>query len=419
MEPDKQSLSRLRSTLQRPQILAVLLGVPIGLLAGNVLFRAVSDEGTGDAGKESGPDPARSKGSVEAAKQKALEHRRLGLSALRNERYEEAVEHFALARESPYAPAGIAELLELAKSLGMMRRTETGAAAGRKTGDPTETRRASSSAERQARPETSARGRTESRNPSAKRSHGASKRRTRAGRKRPDTDRAEAEPGVILIPKMPPGLSVRVDGEVRARSTSRLKVAPGRHEVTIVRGDRILLRRQIEVLAGRYVSIDGDVRNVTTSPRRARSRGAFEDGPNLGGPAPPSSDAHGTPGGLARPPFSSDVNAPSSSKPSSPSVQTPTRAKIEVALKRVMPRVRQCYERELASNPWLSGEVVARIKAAPSGAVEKVTIERSTLDSKATIGCIVRLLRRLEFPASSSGQPMRFSVPLAFEPEAP
>ena len=84
-----------------------------------------------------------------------------------------------------------------------------------------------------------------------------------------------------------------------------------------------------------------------------------------------------------------------------------------------MPRIRQCYERALGSNPWLSGEVVAQIDAAATGAVERVTIQRTTLDSKTTVGCIVRLLRRLEFPASSRDKPMRFSVPMAFEPEAP
>lgn len=99
------------------------------------------------------------------------------------------------------------------------------------------------------------------------------------------------------------------------------------------------------------------------------------------------------------------------------STQGISRKKIAKTLRKVMLRVRRCYERELKSNPRLSGKVVARIDAAANGKVENVTVQRDSLNNQATTVCIVWLLRRLEFPPSSDGRSMRFSVPLSFEPE--
>ena len=400
MDPHKYAVrptsGRPRAASRWLRLLALVLGASLGLLAGIAAFVAGDDE---DADKlsrllesilsaDSTVAAVLPEASMEAETKLAIERRQLGLTALHDKKYDKAAEYFILALESPHPPPDTAGLLGLAKTLKMEHR-----AVGTEVSPSGEVRPPGTSRaipKKQAPPQTRSRVHARARPPPSARLRLPARHRTRAERDRAGAGPATPRSGIIRLPTIPPGLIIRVDGEARNRSLSRLEVTPGRHEIAILRGDRVLLRRQIEVLAGRYVSLEEDDLLAQTAETSAES--ARSEAPAKAKPRPKS------------PP---------------PTGQALSRKRIGGVLKRVMPRVRQCYERELTSNPWLSGEVIAEIEATANGAVQRVYIRQTSLDSKATVNCIVRLLQHVEFPPSPRGRRMRFSVPLAFEPEAP
>jgi hypothetical protein len=76
-----------------------------------------------------------------------------------------------------------------------------------------------------------------------------------------------------------------------------------------------------------------------------------------------------------------------------------------------------CYRTGLATNPDLTGRVVASIDLLPSGEVADVQLQSSTLNDSAVVDCMVHLLRRVRFPESSDPALVRFSLSLHLTPD--
>jgi hypothetical protein len=66
-------------------------------------------------------------------------------------------------------------------------------------------------------------------------------------------------------------------------------------------------------------------------------------------------------------------------------------------------RFRGCYQKALLAKPRLSGRVAVRFVIGPVGHVMSVSDEGSTLDSPATIRCVLESFSKLEFPIPEGG----------------
>ena len=376
-------------------VVGVTLGA-LGGLAGFVALRkanlssppikvdpAVDQEVTGLPPQNDLQEPS----SLQTAEDKvALEHRRLGLAALAAEDFEEAVREFALALKAPHPPADAAELLGLAKSLEV--------ASARLQPEP-ESRKASKPDDDDEIPA-----------PIIRRVV------SRASGDEEDDDLPLGEeppppkpkPGIVMIATKPPGLVIRLDGRVRDLSPARIETKPGRHEITIFSGDRLLFRRQVDVISGHSARIDEDLSTLLKPRLRPPPRSFGTSGVTT--TSSPTMIARSTP-----------PRSPPPTPPAAPPVEALPRSSIREVLKKAMPRLRQCYERELAANPMLAGHVVASLAIAVDGSVNDISAQRTNLDSGIAVSCILRTLRRQQFPRPRGG-PTRISIPLAFEPES-
>jgi len=74
-------------------------------------------------------------------------------------------------------------------------------------------------------------------------------------------------------------------------------------------------------------------------------------------------------------------------------------ASVRSTMKRYNARIRACYEKELKSNPDLSGKVTAYWIITPSGTAEDVDIIGNSTGNAALASCITREIKRIRFPA--------------------
>ncbi|PID38587.1 MAG: hypothetical protein CSB49_04800 [Proteobacteria bacterium] len=80
-----------------------------------------------------------------------------------------------------------------------------------------------------------------------------------------------------------------------------------------------------------------------------------------------------------------------------------SRAAIQKVVSRHMHKVQACYERQLLTNPGLSGKVVFDWVISPSGSVGSARQTSSSLRSAAVSTCILREIRRWRFPKPVGG----------------
>jgi len=71
----------------------------------------------------------------------------------------------------------------------------------------------------------------------------------------------------------------------------------------------------------------------------------------------------------------------------------------------VQPQIRFCYDRELEASPRLKGRITSQLMVQPSGAVAKERITESTLGSERVETCVLRVLKRMRFPAGLALEP--------------
>ena len=65
--------------------------------------------------------------------------------------------------------------------------------------------------------------------------------------------------------------------------------------------------------------------------------------------------------------------------------------------------IRHCFERELQTNPTLSGQITANWRVQLDGSVSNATIAESTMNDRRVEGCIVRVIERLRFEQPDGG----------------
>ena len=88
--------------------------------------------------------------------------------------------------------------------------------------------------------------------------------------------------------------------------------------------------------------------------------------------------------------------------------------------KRVMEKRRSsfkvCYKKALDENPQAKGEVRVSFGISPTGRVSTVEVIESSLPSAEAVDCIVRVIRRVQFPPLETGQWAQVQYPLTFAP---
>jgi hypothetical protein len=95
--------------------------------------------------------------------------------------------------------------------------------------------------------------------------------------------------------------------------------------------------------------------------------------------------------------------------PPPPPSSVPDSARVIAALQ---PRLRACYQKQLAANPTLEGGVTMTIDVAADGSVTSVTPGQTKLPP-ALVACLAGVIQRVSFSAPTNGA-TRFSVPLRF-----
>ena len=76
-------------------------------------------------------------------------------------------------------------------------------------------------------------------------------------------------------------------------------------------------------------------------------------------------------------------------------------------------RFRQCYQRGLDSDPSMSGKLVVVAKIGPNGEVSSAAMTSNSGLSEATVACVVRVLKPVQFDAPGGGG-STLSLPLTF-----
>ena len=84
-------------------------------------------------------------------------------------------------------------------------------------------------------------------------------------------------------------------------------------------------------------------------------------------------------------------------------------------VRRAMPQLRRCYEKELRSNPSLAGTIKVEFSISPSGQVGGVRdVSPIPFPSSATTACVLERFKGLHFP-SHAGDVVRVTYPITFK----
>lgn len=87
---------------------------------------------------------------------------------------------------------------------------------------------------------------------------------------------------------------------------------------------------------------------------------------------------------------------------------------IEHVIRGNLGKIRYCYEKQLAGNPSLAGDVVVRFVVAPSGRVSGAETVSSTVRSPELDRCLESMFEKFQFPAVSES--VTVSWPMHFVP---
>lgn len=83
-----------------------------------------------------------------------------------------------------------------------------------------------------------------------------------------------------------------------------------------------------------------------------------------------------------------------------------------------MTAIRDCYERELQTNQKLKGLIKVSFTIQVKGDVTDVVAdkEKTTLNDKKVLSCVLDVVKKLKFTARKSGDPQPVSYPFRFQP---
>lgn len=88
-------------------------------------------------------------------------------------------------------------------------------------------------------------------------------------------------------------------------------------------------------------------------------------------------------------------------------------------VKRVVHRhvnqVRYCYEKQLVQNPNLAGRIMVRFVITKTGAVSAASVSSTTLKNVPVESCVVRVVRRMQFPQPQGGGIVVVRYPFRFK----
>lgn len=92
---------------------------------------------------------------------------------------------------------------------------------------------------------------------------------------------------------------------------------------------------------------------------------------------------------------------------------------VDAGVRRGLPGIRACYEKELGRDPALAGSVEVRFRVGREGVVELAEVTASSLRRVTVEACIVSRFLALRFPASADADGVVASYPLDFAPASP
>ena len=93
-----------------------------------------------------------------------------------------------------------------------------------------------------------------------------------------------------------------------------------------------------------------------------------------------------------------------------------SQAVIKATIARYSSQVRACYEAGLQKWSGLAGMVATKFEIGPNGRLSYLKIARSTLDNEQVENCIVRNMKRWQFPHPEGGVTVKVSYPFLLRP---
>ncbi len=92
------------------------------------------------------------------------------------------------------------------------------------------------------------------------------------------------------------------------------------------------------------------------------------------------------------------------------------KAVVDAVVRRHLPNIRYCYQRELQRDPTLNGKVTVKFVIAGDGSVSSASTKSSTLDSAPVESCINGRFMRMEFPEPKQNGIVVVTYPFLFAP---
>lgn len=90
------------------------------------------------------------------------------------------------------------------------------------------------------------------------------------------------------------------------------------------------------------------------------------------------------------------------------------KAEIDPVIAENLPRIRQCYQAGLKTNPGLAGRVIVKFVVEKDGTVKSATVKSTTLNDPDVEGCVVAQFGKMRFPAPRGGGIVIVSYPFEF-----
>ena len=205
----------------------------------------------------------------------------------------------------------------------------------------------------------------------------------------------EPAPASSAAPRSPV-LTITREGDLYL---GKLKVAPAnlreelQREMARTGSDTLVLRGDKRVMLSKAVDIMGEA-------KKAGARNVGILGPESGEPAPAASSQPAVVG---------------EALPGAASVRgSLDKEIIRRVIRRHIAEPKECYERQLARNPELSGRMVVKFTIAATGDVESSTLQDSTLGDPRVESCVVEAVRAWKFPEPEGGGIVIVSYPFSF-----
>ncbi len=93
-----------------------------------------------------------------------------------------------------------------------------------------------------------------------------------------------------------------------------------------------------------------------------------------------------------------------------------SREEIQRVITRVQSQVKHCYTARLSDTPDLAGKVVLAWSIGADGTVTGAKVSQSTLQDKRVADCVLKVVKRLQFPKPRGGGTVKVTYPWVFSP---